>query len=97
VRKGERAEQEISLNIHKKNLPVLVSSLTLKTVNAGQVDVAGLSKINKSWVLTLYEVKSSSYPSHAQWQRLRKSQEYLSKVLEIDTKLEVKFCQKAEP
>ena len=98
MRKGDSLEKKYSLIIHKSNVPVLISSQLVRTIDAGQIDIAKLSKgKNKSWVLSLYEVKSSQYPSPRQWQRLRRSQDYLSRVLEIETKLEVKFCQKDQP
>ncbi|MFA6239245.1 MAG: hypothetical protein WC635_18035 [Bacteriovorax sp.] len=96
MRKGDKFEKDFSTTVHRVHLPVLISSQILRSMDAGQIDVAGLSK-KKSWVLHLYEVKSKCQPSFFQWQRLRKSQDYLSRVLEIDTKLEVKFCQKADP
>lgn len=97
MRKGERFEKEFSLITHQSLLPVLISSQILRSINAGQVDVAGLSKKNHSWVLSLFELKFKQYPSKFQWRRLMLAQDYLSRVLEIDTKLEVKFCQKDEP
>lgn len=95
--KGTDFEKAFSLSAHKEYLPVLISSQILRSFDAGQIDVAGLSKQYKSWVLCLFELKSKHYPSWGQWQRLRRSQDYLSKVLEMETKLEVKFCQKADP
>ncbi len=99
MKKGEQLEQVFSREFHQKCLPVLISSQLLRSINAGQVDLAGLykNKKNKSWVLSLIEVKSTQYPSKRQWSRLLKAQDYLSRVLEIETKLEVKFCQKDEP
>ncbi|MDD4976561.1 MAG: hypothetical protein PHY93_19550 [Bacteriovorax sp.] len=97
MRKGDKLEKDFSATLHKSYLPVLVSSKILRSLNAGQIDMAGLSKKNQSWVLSLFEVKSSQYPSAYQWRRLLRAQDYLSRVLEIDTKLEVKFCQKDEP
>ena len=94
MRKGNKLEKDFSSSIHSSHLPVLISSLVLRSLNAGQVDVAGLVKVNQAWVLVLFEIKSSKFPPIKQWQRLLKSQDYLSRVLEIDTKLEVKFCQK---
>ena len=94
MRKGNKLEKDFSRTIHTSHLPVLISSSVLRSFNAGQIDIAGLLKKNQSWVLFLFEVKSSQFPSPQQWQRLLKSQDYLSRVLEIDTKLEVKFCQK---
>ena len=97
MRKGDKFEKDYSLEAHRIHLPVLVSSQILRSLNAGQIDVAGLSRRNKSWVLYLFELKFRQYPSASQWHRLRRAQDYLSRVLEIETKLEVKFCQKAEP
>jgi hypothetical protein len=97
MKKGEKFEQEYSLIAHQRFLPVLVSSLLLRSIGAGQVDVAGLDRKNKTWVLRLFEVKSKVAPTILQWRRLQKTQDYLSKMLEIESKLEVKFCQKAEP
>lgn len=97
MRKGDKLERDYSISIHRSHLPVLVSSKLLRSMNAGQIDLAGLSKINKSWVLTIFEIKSLHYPSMKQWQRLRRTQDYLSRSLGIDTKLEVKFCQKDQP
>jgi hypothetical protein len=93
MRKGDEIESLQSLFFHKKNLPVLISSKVLREIGAGQVDLAYMQK-KDNWVLTLVEVKASSYPSSKQLQRLRKSQDYLSKVLECETILSVKFCQK---
>ncbi|RPJ70938.1 MAG: hypothetical protein EHM20_15045 [Alphaproteobacteria bacterium] len=96
MRKGDKFEKDFSLHTHRVQVPVLISSQLLRSVNAGQIDVAGLVRKNKSWVLYLVELKSSIYPSAIQWLRLKRSQDYLSKVLDIETKLEVKFCQKAD-
>lgn len=96
MRKGDKFEKEYSEIVHQGFVPVLVSSQVLRSLSAGQIDVAGLSRKNKTWVLHLFELKFSHYPSGIQWQRLKRSQDYLSRVLEIETKLEVKFCQKAD-
>lgn len=97
MRKGDKLEKDFSVDLHRTYLPVLISSQLLRSFNAGQIDVAGLKKINQSWVLSLFEVKSSQYPPAHQWRRLLRAQDYLSRVLEISTLLEVKFCQKDEP
>ena len=96
MRKGDKYEKDFSLIIHQELLPVLISSQLLRSMRAGQIDVAGLSRKNKTWVLRLFEVKSKHQPSIVQWLRLRRAQDYLSIVLQIETKLEVKFCQKAD-
>lgn len=93
---GNNQEKVFSLKLHSLHTPVLISSLLLRSVNAGQIDVSCCMKNNQSWVLVLYEVKTSQYPSNVQWGRLKRAQDYLSRVLEMGVKLEVKFCQKAE-
>ena len=96
MKKGDILESSKSQFFHQKGVPTLVSSLLLRSQNLGQIDIAYLEKkANKSWVLRIIESKSSMYPSHIQMMRLRKTQDYLSKVLDMESKLEVKFCQKA--
>lgn len=79
---------------HRRGHPCLISSLVLRSRGMGQIDVATLQKIGTRKVLTLVEVKTSTVPGSFQWQRLKKSQDFLAKLLEVETKLEVKFCQK---
>ena len=97
MRKGDKREKEFSELLHRVHCPVLISSLLLRFHQAGQVDIAGLSKNNKEWLLNIYEIKSSLAPSYSQMQRLLRAQNYLSRILEMSVKLEVKFCQKDEP
>ena len=96
MQKGDIAESEFSKILHGTNTPFLISSQLLRSMNLGQVDVAYLKRntVKKSWVLCLVEVKTSFYPTKFQMRRLLKTQEYLSRILEIESKLEVKFCQK---
>lgn len=99
MKKGDIGESEYSRKFHEKYTPFLISSTLLRSLNLGQIDIAYLKKkssnLKKTWVLHLVEVKTNHYPSPFQYKRLLGSQEYLSKVLEIESKLEVKFCQKA--
>jgi len=98
MKKGEFFEEEASLYFHKKGVPVLVSGLMLRSYDLGQVDICYLERSQqKSWVLKIIEVKSSVYPGKIQLRRLLKSQDYLSRVLDLESKLEVKFCQKELP
>ncbi len=98
MQKGDIAESSVSLSFHRRGVPVLVSSLVLRSQNLGQIDTALLEKNQKkAWVLKIIETKSSLYPGSKQLFRLRKTQDYLSRVLEIESKLEVKFCQKDDP
>lgn len=95
--RGNHFEKEFSRVFHQKHCPVLVSSQLLRSNEAGQIDVAGLKKKTNGWFLILYELKGRVPPGARQWHRLRKAQDYLSRVLEMESKLEVKFCQKADP
>jgi hypothetical protein len=96
---GNSFEKDFSFSFHQSVCPVLLSSLLIRSIDAGQIDVAGLvkDKNSKKWSLILYELKISQYPGRKQWERLRRTQDYLSRVLEMDAKLSVKFCQKDEP
>ncbi len=98
MKKGDIHESDSSFDLHHLGVPALISSLVLRSQNLGQVDVAYLQKsFSKSWVLYLIEVKSSQYPTVFQMKRLRRTQDYLSQVLEMPAKLEVKFCKKGQP
>lgn len=93
---GNNFEKEFSRIFHQRYCPVLVSSLLLRSFQAGEIDIAGLEKRENRWILVLHELKNSQYPGNKQWQRLKRAQDYLSRVLDIESKLSVKFCQKDE-
>lgn len=78
---------------HNLGTPVLVSSLVLRSKGLGQIDVAYIHK-TLHWKLKIIEIKSKTAPSRKQWHRLLRAQDFLGKVLEMESKLEVKFCQK---
>jgi hypothetical protein len=101
MNKGDMLESESSEYFHREGVPVLVSSLVLRSMNLGQIDIAYLKrnlekKYNNKWTLVIIETKFSIYPSGMQLARLRRTQDYLSRILEMESKLEVKFCQKAD-
>lgn len=98
MHKGDILELETSRIYHQHGVPALISSLVLRSHNLGQIDIAYLEKNKKqSWVLVILETKSSMYPGRTQIMRLRRTQDYLSRLLEMESKLEVKFCQKCDP
>jgi hypothetical protein len=100
MKKGDMLESELSVVFHQniRCVPALISSLVLRSQNLGQIDIAFLEKNNKKkWVLKIIETKFSQFPCRMQLMRLKRSQDYLSKVLDVESKLEVKFCQKADP
>ncbi len=97
MKKGDILESDFSLSLHRKGVPALVSPLVLRSLHLGQIDVAYLERTpKKTWVLKIIESKSSTAPSVSQMKRLRKTQDYLSKVLDMTAILEVNFCKKAD-
>jgi hypothetical protein len=97
MQKGDILEAQASKYFHRECAAVLVSSLILRSKNLGQIDVAYLERdYKKSWVLRIVETKYSKYPSKFQMIRLRGTQDYLSRLLEMGTILEVKFCKKVD-
>lgn len=91
--KGEKWEILQTRYYHSLGTPFLVSPLVLRSHGLGQIDVAYIEKKNSAWQLRIIEVKTKTVPSKSQWLRLLKSQNYLSKVLEVESKLKVKFCK----
>ena len=97
MQKGDILEAQASKYFHGECVVTLVSSLILREQNLGQIDVAYLERDSKKeWVLKIVETKFSIYPSHRQMQRLRRTQDYLSRILEMTAILEVKFCKKVD-
>lgn len=97
MKKGDMLESDFSQSMHRRGVPALVSPMVLRSLHLGQIDVAYLERTNKkSWVLKIIETKSSVSPSVMQMKRLRKTQDYLSRVLDMEALLEVNFCQKAD-
>jgi hypothetical protein len=97
MQKGDILESQVSKYFHRECVPTLVSSVVLRSKNLGQIDIACLEKDhNKAWVLKIVETKYSRYPSKFQIMRLRRTQDYLSRLLEMAAILEVKFCKKID-
>lgn len=102
MKKGDMLEARVSSEIFQSHqnsqiVPALISSLVLRSLNLGQVDIVYLESENiktKKWVIRIIETKFSMGPSEMQMRRLRRTQDYLSRILEFESKLEVKFCQK---
>jgi wyosine [tRNA(Phe)-imidazoG37] synthetase (radical SAM superfamily) len=80
-------------HFHNLGTPCLISSLVLRSHGLGQIDVAYLKKQHSKWQLHIIEVKTKTIPGKSQWRRLLKAQNYLSKVLEVESNLKVKFCK----
>ena len=97
MQKGDILEAGASKYFHREYVPALVSSLILRSQDLGQIDVAYLERNDKkTWVLKIVETKYSIYPSRHQMNRLRRTQDYLSRILDMTAILEVKFCKKVD-
>jgi len=88
-RPGELEEKIVSYHIHSNssNIPILVSALLLRRKRMGQVDVAFIDKCSRS--LYVLEVKKFIAPSLHQLDRLRKSGDFLSQILKLNTRLKL--------
>lgn len=79
---GNGFEANISYLFHQQGIPLLVDQAILRKRDAGQIDLARISKIQNSEVIEICEVKVNSDLSFKQKMRLRRSQEFLSLILE---------------
>ena len=96
VNEGFEFEKKMSFALHTAHTPVLLSSLLLRQINLGQVDICVMKSNLTSRFLVLYECKTQSSPSINQKMRLQKTAEYLSTVLGMSAKIEVIFAKKAK-
>jgi hypothetical protein len=94
VREGYEFEKKMSLDLHAAHTPVLLSSLTLRELSLGQVDICVLKKNEKSKYLVIFECKSLHGPKLRQRIRLKDTADYLSLVLGLSAKIEVIFAKK---
>lgn len=85
--KGLKRELAHSLKIHSKQTPLLISALTARAHQVGQVDLAVLAKKG----IRVYEVKHpDSYGLlPAQYNRLKRSVEWLAKLFDSKISFEV--------
>ncbi len=88
ISKGQKEELNYSLKVHGSDLPLLLSPLILRERGAGQVDLAVLKK-SQDWQVILYEIKSSGFITRGQYERLRKTASFVSKIFEASTSIRV--------
>jgi hypothetical protein len=70
----KRSQELIHL---KGSVPLLISSKLLRARNMGQVDLAVIKKNS----IILWEIKiKGEYLHHAQWQRLKDAQHFISQI-----------------
>lgn len=93
VLEGYNFEKNMSLQLHGFHSAVLVSSLLLRELSLGQIDVSIIKKNYKSNMIVLYECKRNTFPSRVQLKRLLKTADYLSRVLSMEVKIEVIFAK----
>jgi hypothetical protein len=88
LEKGRRLEKEISLLVHQNTIPVLCYPLALRRLGLGQVDLACIKTLEKGnrW-LEIIEVKNSGGVSYSQQKRLRLTQDFLSRVFHLPSRL----------
>jgi hypothetical protein len=93
VYEGYCFEKKMSLLLHDRNTAVLISSLLLRNLNLGQVDISILKKVDNVKFLIVYECKRHAFPTRRQHSRLSKSVDYLSRVLGVAVKFKVIFAK----
>lgn len=85
--KGENLEKEISIQFHSDGTPLLVSSKWLRENGGGQIDLCRVEMISEKCkqdlMVRIVEVKSSVGVSYKQSQRLKKSAQLISAVLNL--------------
>ena len=79
VNKGFELEKKYSAIVHRCGMPVLLSSLLLREIGAGQVDLA-VMEYNRP-VVYLYEIKSHGHLSYNQQKRLKSSSIFVGEIL----------------
>lgn len=85
-KKGDLLEQRLSKIIHNKNTAILASSLVLRELSCGQIDICSLGNN----ILIIHEVKSKPEGlSRKQWRRLLSSLEFLVQVFNTQGHVEV--------
>ncbi len=86
---GDRAEKIASKKYHQKYRALLISSKLLRRLNCGQVDIA---YVDKNFETTLVEVKSNRSIGvfKEQRKRLKRTQDYLSKLFNRNVYLVLK-------
>jgi hypothetical protein len=90
IKRGELFEKKVSLHFHNQGIPVLCSSLILRTREMGQCDLIRYFPVTH--FLEIWELKKSSQISQAftnQERRLRLSVSFLSQMLKAKGSLKL--------
>ena len=92
--RGIELELEYSKIIHRKGTPLLISPKFLRSMGAGQIDMANIVNKENIKCINLFEIKASIIPSKTQIKRLRTSQALLSEIFDQNIRL---FLCKGDP
>ena len=94
--KGLFLEKRYSRQYHQNKLPLLVSPLFLRSIGAGQIDIAFFYKRGNKKLIKVVELKSSTFLSRKQRLRLNKTLRMLGEVFDmpIEFELEIAKCEK---
>lgn len=87
--KGKILEKKLSKSLHFQSTPILISSLLLRELGAGQIDIARIQKYKNNKMIELYEVKNSKSPSKIQLNRLKNTQNLISQLLDCEVTLKI--------
>lgn len=92
-RLGNDIESEFTKTYHQLGIPVLISSLVLRSRGCGQVDCARLEIQNEHRMLRLQEIKTNQWVSPVQRGRLNRSAEFLSQIFGCGVSVSFAFSQ----
>lgn len=95
MNKGMAFEKEFSQHFHKINTALLISAKHLRKNHLGQVDMAKvvINQNNEIKSVLILELKYQSNPCRQQLLRLMKTSDYLSQLLNVETKFTIKLCK----
>ncbi len=95
MNKGMIFEKNFSLSFHSRNVALLISPKLLRKYQLGQVDMAKVELNHYMDIQKVHcvELKYQSIPSKLQQVRLIKATNYLSQLLEVETKFTIKLCK----
>lgn len=85
--KGSNTEAEFTKIFHSSGMPLLVSSLVLRSRACGQIDCAKIEFHQQTKRINLTEVKSNSWVSKSQQVRLLAAADFLSKIFSCSCRI----------
>jgi hypothetical protein len=86
-KKGKELERKLSIDFHKKSVPLLIDPYVLRKRGVGQVDLARIIFGQNYKYIELLEVKSGAEVSIKQNKRLRGSADLVGEVFQLPVRL----------